>query len=149
MILKILNVISYVTVLCTIIFVGYVGYMLGYNTANPPATIKTIYSDPEVKRGGKFTVLNEVDRIRDCRVISSREVTNVDTMRVYELDPVDRDIQKTNKVVVREVVLDVPSHFVPGNYTYQSVLHYYCNISNHILGPTIIRTSLVNFKVTE
>lgn len=147
----ILNTISYITLLFTFSLLSAITFMVVYDHYNPPSLTKTIYSDKEVIRGTALTVLNEVTRFRDCRVISSREVTNIKHNRIYELDPIDRDVEKSKdgKSLIREVTVDIARYMEPGDYTYQSVLNYYCNITNYFMGPIVMRTPLIHFKVLE
>jgi len=149
--MRVLNVISYATLILTFTIISAITYMLVYDYTNPPMSTKIVQSDKTVARGGVLTVLNEVERLRDCRVISTREIINLDESKIYELDPTDRDIPKgpDGKTIIREVTIDIPKHMKAGNYSYQSVLNYYCNKSNYLFGPVVIRTPLVFFKVTD
>lgn len=149
--MRVLNVISYSTLVLTFSIATALTYGFVYDYTHPPSVTKTVYSDKEVHVGGVLTVLNEISRLRNCRVISSREITNVNLNKVYELDPIDRDVEmnKDGRVVVREITIDIPKYLVAGDYTYQSVLNYYCTKMNYAFGPIVIRTPIVHFRVLD
>ncbi|MBY0540276.1 MAG: hypothetical protein K2P52_02535 [Campylobacterales bacterium] len=147
--IRTLHIISYATLITTFSFMFAMGLMVGYDRFNPPAVIKTIYHDATGKKGSSILVLNEINRIRSCRAITNRELINIPNMKVYETETVDRDVQKSEKLITREVKVDIPIYIPTGEYSYRAVINYYCNISNYFLGPITIVTDAIRFNVTD
>ena len=145
---KIVEIVAYSTLTLTVLILMTIGFWIGYDKFNVPSTVILIDNQKEVVVGNSLKILYEVKRNRDCRVITTREIINVDENKIYELDPTDRDITKSN-LIIREVTIPIPQYYVPGNYTYQAVLNYYCNVSNYFLGPIVIRTERIGFTVKD
>lgn len=113
----------------------------------PVNILTTEVITPEVKPGGRLTVRQKIEYVRDCPAHVDRTVYDDATHREF-LPDIDYERPPTG-LGIRTVTfeIDIPPFFVPGMGTYRAQPNYWCNPLQKFWWPISRPETVIPFTI--
>lgn len=115
----------------------------------PVAVISTEVLTPSVKPGGRLSIRQKIDYVRDCAAHVDRSVYDDHTHREF-LPDIDYERPPTGLGVrTYTFEIDIPEFFQPGVGTYRAAPVYSCNPLQKFYWPITRPETVIPFTITE